>query len=622
MQPVISDRTFLEAAKDGRRPPAAAVWILLAGILALAGFLRFHDLRTREPRISDEADYLMEAQWVSSLTHALLDSLSLYREERASGRDLWKKEEQLQAIRDALAGHPPYLGRPGHVLLIALSMQGRGDPMLAGARVSALFGLLTVPVLFLLAGRLYGARTALLAALLLALSACHVWYSRTGFAEADTTFFVVLTFYLYVLSASRRSLSLFAATGFTAGLGFLVHHRFILFLGALWLFEIARLVRSGPRAGSRARRLAPLLASSVFFTLPLLALESVYHLAFIALQALGRPLPCPTYFSQLLMILGYIRVNNLIPYAHFFTWDNWLTYPYLFRFFEGPLFCVLLAGGIAVLALRRRWQEGMVALLFLGPLAFYSLQNAEARFMCASVPFAALACAVLMDRGLAWSGRKGLRGRRAAWLLVALVLCFQGGIAWRRVGAHDRLSAAYRSTAEYLRASGSPNTVSVYPHPFRLYLGAAHVAVPPGSEEELRQLCEQGFRTVVIVDFMDYYVRRFEAPELEQRLPRLRSLSASRTVMQKVDEALSPVFEAPCEFCSSPLNIFEINLNFRKSLAFVAEGSENTADKIRVYSLADYFAQASAGAATSRETRVAEESLPTAGGHRKDSPCR
>jgi len=573
--PTASGRRFLPA-------------MLLAGIFLVAGILRFHHLETREPRISDEADYLMEAQWVSSLTHALLDSLALYQEERRSGKDLWKKEEQLSRIRDSLRGHAPYMARPGHILLIALAMEFLDNPFLAGAWVSALFGLLTVLPLSALARRLYGTPVALLASFFLAISACHVWYSRTGFAEADTTFFVVLTIYLYLVSTKRRTLPLFALTGLSAGLGFIVHHRFVLFLAAIWLFEVLRCVRERSR-GRRAEDLLRFLVLNVCFALPIFAIEFLYHLAFIALQTLGESLPCPTYFSQLLLILGYIQVNNLIPYAHFFTWHNFLTYPYLFWIFEGPCFCVLLLGGIAMLAVRHRWPEGIIALLLLGPLAFYSYQNAEARFISGSLPFAMVSMALFVHSALAWAEKKGSAIFRTAWLLVLLVLAAQSGIAWSRIQEHDQLRADYRGAAEYLLSTGNPGNVSVYPHPFRLYLGEAHTAIPPGSEEGLKELYENGFRYAVVVEFLDYYLQRFNIPEIKTRFAGIRSLLDSRLVFERICERMEPAFEAPCDFCTSPLNILEINLNFRKSLAFMEKARQNTYDKIRVYDLGKVF---------------------------------
>lgn len=566
-----------------------APWFFLALLLVLAGILRFRAIETREPFVSDEADYLLEAQWVSSLARALWDSALLYRRERSSGEDLWKKEEQLSAIRQALRGRAPSMARPGHVLLLAVAMGFLEDPVLAGAWVSAAFGLLSIPLLFLLARRLYGTRVALIACFLLALSACHVWYSRTGFAESDTAFFVLLTVYLYVLSAETRKLSLFCLAGLSAGLGFLVHHRFLLFLIALWILEVFRYVQARGKE-NRSGAVRAFFALNLCFCLPLFAVESLYHAGFIVFQALGMVMPCPTYFTQLLFVLAYIQVNNLIPYGHFFDASNFLTYPYVFWMFEGPLFCLLLAGGVLHLAARHRWPDLIVGLLLLGPLLFYSFQNAEARFVSGSLPFAMLAAALCVHSTLRLAEQRGgSSAAKNAWILLAILLVAQGSVAWTRIQVHSRLRADYRQTARFLQSMSENKIVCAYWHPFRLYLGMDRVLVPPASKQELRTLYEQGARFAVIVEFVDYYMARFDIPELRDRFPAIRSLLASRDLMRQVYQSSEPVFEAPCDFCGSLLNILEINLNFRKSLAFYRESRDNAYDSIKVYDLGKFF---------------------------------
>jgi len=563
-------------------------WLLLAGLLVLAAVLRFRAIETREPFVSDEADYILEAQWVSSLTRAVWNSALLYRRERSSGEDLWKKEEQLSAIRHAVRGHAPYMARPGHVLLLAVAMGFLEDPVLAGAWVSALFGSMTIPLLFILSRRLYGTRVALLACFLLAVSACHVWYSRTGFAEADTAFFVLLTVYLYVRSSEKGHPFLFCLTGLSAGLGFLVHHRFILFLVALWILEVFRYLQAR-REGKKGGALRAYFALNLCFCLPLVAVESLYHAGFIALQALGMVMPCPTYFTQLLLILAYIQVNNLIPYAHFFDLSNFLTYPYLFWFFEGPLFCFLLVGGILTLAGRHRGPDLLVGLLLLGPLLFYSYQNAEARFMSGSLPFAMVSAALFLHSALEEAKKRGPAATKAAWIVLMVLLPLQGGAAWSRIQDQSRLRADYREAARYVQSQGGGKVVCAYPHPFRLYLGTDRTIVPPASEQELRNLYDQGARFAVIVEFLDYYMARFDIPELKERFPAIRSLLESRDLMRRVYRSSPPVFEAQCDFCGSLLNILEINLNFRKSLAFWRESRENAYGSIKVYDLGKFF---------------------------------
>ncbi len=562
--------------------------ILLGLVLLVGGALRFNGLESRQPRISDEADYIMEARWISSLAHATLESLAVYRMERRSGKDIFKKGEQIQKIAGSVQGHAPYLARPGHVLLIALTMQFGMDPVLAGVWESAFFGLLTVFLLFFFARRFYGTRTGLVAALLLAVSAYHVWYSRTGFSEADTTFFLLLTLYLYVLGMEKDRSRYYLFTGLSAGIGFLIHHRFALFLSMICLLEVFRFFRMRS-SGAAKRWVWQFLTLLICFSIPALVIELLYHVAFIAFQAMGKPLPCATYFSQLLVIFGYIRFNNLLPYAHFFAWSNFLTFPYLFWYMEGPLFCGLLAGGILTLAVRRKRAEGILALFFLAPLLFYSYKNANARFACSTLPFAVLAIALFLEALVIRTQQQGRSSRNLAFIALGAVLIAQAWISLNKVREHDGLEADWKSVMAYLQRSGNVKNISVYPHMSKLYLGEAASAIPPDSVQGLKTLYEEGFTSFILVEFLDYYAERFNYPGIRDRLPSVRALIDSRRVSRGIHQQLEPVFTAPCDFCSSPLNILEINLNFRKSLAFMNKGEENNYKTIKVYDLKDFF---------------------------------
>ncbi len=557
-------------------------------ILAWGGYLRFHGLESRQPRISDEADYLMEAQWVDSLVHTVFESLATFREERRTGEDLWKQQEQIERIEASIRGKAPSIARPGHVLLIALTMQLGMDPVLAGAWESAFFGILTVLLLFFFARHLYGTWTGLLSSFLLAISAYHVWYSRTGFSEADATFFLLLTVYLYLLSTEKNRGILFGLTGLSAGIGFIVHHRFGLFFSLICVLEFIRFFRMRPNKMSGTWK-AQFLTLLFFFSLPALSIEILYHLAMIGFQLIGKPLPCPTYFSQLLFVFGYIRINNLIPYAHFFTWSNFLTFPYLFWYMDGLIFCLLFAGGIAALCIRRGRSERVLALFFLFPLFFYSYKNANARFACSTIPFAAVSIALLLKILVDRTREREIMPLGVARLAIVCLLAAQTGISFVKIREHDGLSADWRSVMTHLQRTGNVKNINVYPHMSRLYLGTDVTTKPPDTQDGLKELFEQGFTSLVLTEFLDYYAERFDFPEMNSRFPAIQSLLASRLVAKSVDQELEPSIQVPCDFCISPLNILEINLNFQKSLAFMRKGRENGYDTIKVYDLNAFF---------------------------------
>ncbi len=566
--------------------------LALYGLLALAvlygGVLRFHQVTDREPFICDEADYIGEALFLKSGFCALKDSVRLFLEEKRSGQDLWKKQEQMEALKGALKGHPPVLARPGHVIFIALAMGFVEDPIAAAPTASALFGTLSILLVFFVGRALYQPWVGVLASILLAVSPYHIWYSRSGFAEADTTFFLLLTVLLYVLGQRRSNPWWMALTGLACGTGFVVHHRFVLFLAVLWFLEaFVAFTKQGPGPREQLKRFFIL---NVAFALPILSIEAVYYVALVAFQAAGKVMPCPTYFTQLLLVSAYIRYNNLIPYSHFFEWRNFLTYPYLLWIVEGPLFFLLFLGGAVSLLKKRGFAELIIGILLLGPILFYSNMNANARFISIVTPFFALAAGLFFVEAVQWSARKNESWTRVAALLTAVLILVQAGIGLHKTRELLQEKVGYRETYDWIKeaSEGDPRAISSYPHFAQLYLGKDASAKMPVSEEELRERYEEGHRYVVLVDFLLHYLKRLEAPQLA-RLPVAETAKGSLAVARRIHERLEPVHVAPCSFCLSPLNILEINVQFRESLRFMETAVARGLGPIRVYDLEEYF---------------------------------
>ena len=90
-------------------------------------------------------------------------------------------------------------------------------PNLVGMRIaSALAGIATVWLTYLVAKRLFRSeRVALLAAAMLAVNSCHVWFSRIGMQESLVIFFMMLATWLFLktLEDARYFYGTVAATG-------------------------------------------------------------------------------------------------------------------------------------------------------------------------------------------------------------------------------------------------------------------------------------------------------------------------------------------------------------------------------------------------------------------------
>lgn len=108
-----------------------------------------------------------------------------------------------------LGNHSPFFergnGREGlffYLLAFSVELFGRGPWQ--HHIVSALIGIAEVIVLFFLARRMFGFKTATLAAFFMAVSAWHVTLSRTGFRAILIPLFTTLTFYYIVKFIQNR----------------------------------------------------------------------------------------------------------------------------------------------------------------------------------------------------------------------------------------------------------------------------------------------------------------------------------------------------------------------------------------------------------------------------------
>lgn len=141
-------------------------WPLLAGIVAVAAWLRFRGIGTASLSHFDEGVYVISAI------------------------DAWQRgpwEFQLPL---------PYQAPPLFPWLIALAfgLTQMSIPAM-GAAVSAVMATATIPLIFLLGRRIAGTPFGLVAATLLALSDLHVAFSRMALTDAPLTFWFVLALY-------------------------------------------------------------------------------------------------------------------------------------------------------------------------------------------------------------------------------------------------------------------------------------------------------------------------------------------------------------------------------------------------------------------------------------------
>lgn len=108
---------------------------------------------------------------------------------------------------------------------------------------SAIFGTLSIVLVYFLAKIWYGRRTAILSAFLLAVMPLHVLYSRLAFNDVIQTFFILAAVLIaeYVINGDLRyehQISLIIVSGIMFSLSYLVKYNVIVVWVLYWIFNI------------------------------------------------------------------------------------------------------------------------------------------------------------------------------------------------------------------------------------------------------------------------------------------------------------------------------------------------------------------------------------------------
>ena len=169
---------------------------------------------------------------------------------------------------------------PGGVYLALLHFWlALGRSEIAIRLLSAAFGIATVPVVFVLARRLFGWRPALWAAGLVAISPFHVWYSREARMYALAGFFAWLAVWAAVEALRHRKPWLWLVYWLGAAFGLYTHSFsvFVMLAVNLWVLLVFVL------EPDKRRAIVPWLTANLMFV----ALAVPWLIAFSQQQSLG-----------------------------------------------------------------------------------------------------------------------------------------------------------------------------------------------------------------------------------------------------------------------------------------------------------------------------------------------
>jgi hypothetical protein len=355
---------------------------VFVAIVALAAVVRLWGLGGQPVLYFDSGVYLGEGAFLASAAQRATSALF-------SPGPPGPLERIAFATQDGTDAHPPDIAKPGHAIILAISMLILGKTALAGALVSALAGIGTVAVTYALGMHGWGPRVAIPAAILLAISGQHLVYSREPLVEADGLFFATLASFVYLRARGQRGLLL---AGILWGVAFACNNRLSYLPAVFFVAELAR----WPGIAKFVRRGAVVAAGCLT---PLALIEGAYLIA----KGIGRLTGARvTFLDYAQQLVAFTRMNP----PDRVRFDEWPTYFVDTALMDGLGVLALLLLGIGVLAWRlRKPQRSRADLLLAGsllvPLALYSVYSTgevRLRHFSLAIPWVMLAAAI----GLQW----------------------------------------------------------------------------------------------------------------------------------------------------------------------------------------------------------------------------
>jgi 4-amino-4-deoxy-L-arabinose transferase-like glycosyltransferase len=464
--------------------------VLGVGLFALA--LRLPGLRTRGLLYWDEGLFLMGARFLRWLAAATLRG---------------------EVDTAAFAGFPTFVGKPGHVVLLALA-GGFGPPaVLHGLALSVVCSLVTLILVHRLGRDAGGGRAGWFAAVLLAASPYYLVYSRSVMHECSSVMITLLGVWLFLRARKRGGLGPVAAgavlgAGIAASYRWLIVPPLVVIADALVTLEELIAARGGGGRGlgrgSRSEGAAAengvdgraalwrallgwggraaMMGLGIVGTF--LAVELLYRFAFTGFERYTAP----SYFKFLRLKLQRESGWNLAHLDY---------YPRLFVMLDGVVSGLLAVAGLFVLAVRRRpTARTLLVMLLLGFVIFALTSTRLARTITLLLPLLAISAGVALDR--LWA-----RGRAGRWIVALLLV----GVAAHQVRVWARvigMRSGYEEASRWIRErSDAPYYSTMMPiSAFMEWRGRA-LYPPPDLEAMLRHARERGIR-FLLVDWQRY----------------------------------------------------------------------------------------------------------------------
>lgn len=359
--------------------------------------------------------------------------------------------------------------KDGFLALVFLFSYLFGTQDTAILRVSGLFGILTVLITYLIGKVSFGMRAGLLSSGILAISILQLHYSRSGFPQATSVFFLYLAALIYIFSYQSRnnvktSGRLLFFSAISLGYSFTCHYNLFWALPAFLVLEMVAKTLYGKEIPIRYffRRVVLL---SIGASIPILFFGGISELIKLILnhnssftEAIRGSLDMGVFVSYFERIINFITpslsIATLIGNCAYSPGQHISPFYYLkiLLLWEGPLILVLLLIGLIFLIYRqihrRIFTEFVILILFLFPFLYWSFHPWQvSRSFVAAIPALALIIGFLLTQVIE-KCCKNESSKTTAVFIILLILIFN---AYGRLKKELSYESGYPVAIRFMR---------------------------------------------------------------------------------------------------------------------------------------------------------------------------
>lgn len=365
----------------------------LFGILALATILRLWNLPAGDITGNDEVLYGFRAIGMLDYDNAPKQTTPLEWQDPSadSGQVPWWAKLSFH-------DHPPLA-----FLIQNIFMKIFGENVFAFRLPSALLGILSIYLVYLIGSRLFSKNTGLITAALMAVTINHVYISRIGIQESYVIFFLLLGSYLFIRSLENKKYLLW--TGVAIGFGLLTKYTAFI-LAPIFLTYLAIYKRDYFK--EKNLWLGALIALVIFSPVIIYNIQlyrAVGHFDFQISYVLGQD---PAAWKE---VPGKEEIGSLADRIRNFI-------PNLVAA-NSRLFLAISALGL-IFAISQKSRLLLITIGFLALLMLFI--GPTYRFLTMLTPFFALGGGAL----LRWTGEKFMPDKKiAVFIVFGLILAFE-----------------------------------------------------------------------------------------------------------------------------------------------------------------------------------------------------